>query len=351
MLAGEQPDGGESKHPERDFERRPARAPRQIGRRPPLPASVIGVTAARAAGEQALRPPDQDDDHDRVDDEGAELRHVIFAGDVADAEQDRGEERPGDARRAADRHHDQKVDHVFEREGRIEAENFRAQRAAEAGKPGAEGEGEREHRADIDAEPARHAPVVDRGAQPAAEAGLGEDATASAIVSRPQITMISSRYLPMPMPKTLNWPCSACGICTNCCERAHHVVDGRHRHEDKPDREQHLIEVAAGVDMHIERALEEGADRRRHHESERQAERKRHAQAIDQDDRAIAAGHGEGAVGEIDEIHQAERDGQAARQHEQQHAVGNSVEQDRQHRRLVIRWSFRKPRKRLSGIA
>src|SRR5690349_9746392 len=37
--------------------------------------------------EQPLRAPDQDDDHDRVDDERAERGHVIFPGDVADAEQ------------------------------------------------------------------------------------------------------------------------------------------------------------------------------------------------------------------------------------------------------------------------
>ena len=40
------------------------------------------------AREQTLRSPDQDDDHDRVYDEGAELRHVIFACNIADAEQD-----------------------------------------------------------------------------------------------------------------------------------------------------------------------------------------------------------------------------------------------------------------------
>src|SRR6202163_703717 len=72
------------------------------------------------ASEQSLRPPDQDDDHYGVDREGAELRHVIFSGDVGDAEDNRGEERPGDARRAADRHHDQKIDHELERKIRIE---------------------------------------------------------------------------------------------------------------------------------------------------------------------------------------------------------------------------------------
>ena len=39
------------------------------------------------------------------------------------------------------------------------------------------------------------------------------------------------------------------------------------------------------------------------------------------------------AVRQIDEIHQAERDGEPARQHEQQHAVGDAVEQNGQHDR------------------
>ena len=52
----------------------------------------------------------------------------------------------------------------------IEAQDFRAERAAEAGEAGADREGDGKHRADLDAEPARHARIVDRGAQPAAEA-------------------------------------------------------------------------------------------------------------------------------------------------------------------------------------
>src|ERR1043165_5862989 len=88
----------------------------------------------RRTREQALRPPDQHHDHDDVDDERAELRRVILAGDVAEAEQQRGDERPGDARGAADGDHDQKVDHEFERELRVEAEDLGAERAAEARK-------------------------------------------------------------------------------------------------------------------------------------------------------------------------------------------------------------------------
>src|SRR6476469_7879336 len=81
------------------------------------------LLAARA-GEQALRTQQQDDDHDGVDHEGPELGDVVFAGHVGDTDQQRGDERSGDARGAADCHHDQKIDHVFERKGGVEAENL-----------------------------------------------------------------------------------------------------------------------------------------------------------------------------------------------------------------------------------
>src|SRR3954471_7924808 len=96
--------------------------------------AFIGLPARRAR-EQSLRAPDQDHDHDRVNDEGAERWHIIFAGDVADTEQECRKKRPRDARGAAHGHDDQKVDHEFEREARIEPEDFRAERAAEAREP------------------------------------------------------------------------------------------------------------------------------------------------------------------------------------------------------------------------
>ncbi len=109
---------------------------------------------------------------------------------------------------------------------------------------------------------------------------------------------------------------------------AHDVIDPGHRHEDEADGEQHLIEMALGIDMDIERALEHGPERGPEQESERQAEQERHAQAVHQHDRDVAARHREGAVGEVDEIHQAERDRQPAGEHEEQHPVGNAVEQN-----------------------
>src|SRR3954470_11139516 len=51
-------------------------------------ACAMAIRSARSS-EQALRAQDQDDDHERVDDEAAEGRDVIFAGDVGDAEEER----------------------------------------------------------------------------------------------------------------------------------------------------------------------------------------------------------------------------------------------------------------------
>src|SRR5262249_48619536 len=107
-------------------------------------------STCRRAGEQALRTPDENDDHDRVDEEGPEIRHVVFAGDVTDAENERSDERPGDARGAADRHHDQEIDHVFERKNRLEPEDFGTKRAAQSGEPGTGRKRHREYGVDVD---------------------------------------------------------------------------------------------------------------------------------------------------------------------------------------------------------
>ena len=55
--------------------------------------------------------------------------------------------------------------------------------------------------------------------------------------------------------------------------RAHHVIDRCHRHEDKTDGEQHLIEMAPGIDMDIERALEQPANECRDQKRKRQPKR------------------------------------------------------------------------------
>src|SRR3954470_19474461 len=182
------------------------------------------LLAARA-GEQALRTQQQDDDHDGVDHEGSELGDVVFAGHVGDTDQQRGDERSGDARGAADCHHDQKIDHVFEREGRVEAENLGPERPAEAGKAGPEGEGQGKDRIDVDAEAARDPRVVDRRAQPAAEPGAREDElqadreqTADDDDQQPIAPDADAEDLEPPLQHT--------GDLDEDLLRAHHVVDG-----------------------------------------------------------------------------------------------------------------------------
>ncbi len=101
--------------------------------------------------------------------------------------------------------------------------------------------------------------------------------------------------------------------------------------KNEPDREQDLVEVALAIDVHIERALEQRADKSSDDEGGGQAGKERHARPVHQNKGDVAARHGEGAVSEIDEIHEAERDREPACQHEQQHAIGDAVEKDGQH--------------------
>ena len=80
--------------------------------------------------------------------------------------------------------------------------------------------------------------------------------------------------------------------------------------------------------MHIKRALEDESDDGARQKGDRQGGEEGNAEAIDQNDGDVAARHGEGAVREIDEIHQSERHREPGCEHEQQHAVGNSIEQN-----------------------
>ena len=209
-------------------------------------------------------------------------------------------------------------------------ENFGAERTAEAGEAAAEAEGERKHPIDVDAEPARHAAVVDRGAQPAAEAGLGEDELQR---DRQQSAQHDDQQ-PVAADADAGDLELALQVARNLHEhlaRAHDIVGRRDRHEDEADGEQHLVEVRLSIDMRIERALEQEADRRARKKRHRQRQEEGNTQAVDQKDGDIGAGHGKRAVREIDEIHQAERHREAGREHEQQHAVGNSVEKNCEH--------------------
>ena len=133
------------------------------------------VTAVMSApSEQALRPPQQQQDGQRENEQRAALRQVELEREVEHADQERREEHAGDLAEPADRDHDQEIDQVFERVLRIEAEELGAEPAAERRHPAAEGEGEGEQPIDIDADRFGHAAVVDGGADLGADPGALE---------------------------------------------------------------------------------------------------------------------------------------------------------------------------------
>ena len=81
----------------------------------------------------------------------------------------------------------------------------------------------------------------------------------------------------------------------------------------------------------VQRALEHRAEQRGADEGQRQAGQERHAGAVHQQHRDVAARHRERAVRQVDEVHQPQRHRQADGQDEQQHAVGDAVEEHGQH--------------------
>ena len=264
-------------------------------------------------------------------------RRVIFAGDVRDAEQDGGEEGTGDRRRAADGDDDEEVDHELKRELRIEAEDRRAERAAEAGEARPESEGEGEDGGDVDAESPRDAGIVDGGAQARSEARLRQaelqGERQNGAEGDDEETVLVERDA-----AEIDVAVEGLRHVHDLRARAHEIIDARHRHEDQADGEHDLFEMRLVVEAHVERAFEEGAERGGDEKGDGQAPEEREAEALHHDNGDIAARHGEGAVREIDEVHEAERDRQAHRQHEQQHAVGNAVEEHCQHDKSPTAW-------------
>ena len=112
---------------------------------------------------------------------------------------------------------------------------------------------------------------------------------------------------------------------------AEQEIGDRHGHQHEADGEQDLVERACAIEPAIEGALEDDAENRGDEKRDRQGDEERRAEARHHQRRDIAADHGEGAVGEVDEIHQPQRHRKPARQHEQQHPIGDAVEQNGQH--------------------
>ena len=101
------------------------------------------------------------------------------------------------------------------------------------------------------------------------------------------------------------------------CDRDEHDADGQ----------QALIEFAGVIKSPEEHALEHDAGRGGGDERDRQRREERPAECVHQRDGDVAAEHGEAAVRQVDEIHHPERHRQPDRHQEQQHPVGEAVEQ------------------------
>ena len=277
--------------------------------------------------EQPLRAPQQQGERRHIDEKGAELRDQVLAGEVADAEQQCREEGPADRAEPADGDDDQEVDEVLEGISGIDRQDLGAESAAQRRKRAAEREGQGEEQAGVDAERLRHAAVVDGGADARAEIGAleGEPQRAEDDEAGDQDE-------------------GAIGRERHAAEAEFLPEDVRHahalrqrppdefrrggRHEDQADREQHLFQLAGIVEPRIEHPLQYDAGERHDDAGDDQRRRERHAVAVHHRHGDIAAGHGEHAMREVGEAHQAHRHRQADRDDVENHRIRCSVEQD-----------------------
>jgi hypothetical protein len=195
---------------------------------------------------------------------------------------------------------------------RIEADDLDRKRAAEAGQAAAEREGEREGRVHVDAEPTRHALVVDRGADLRTEAGVFERHHQQQRDHQRDPDQ-EQAVDPESEAEHRHRAAQIAGHLHRLLDRAVHV--GRHRHcdEREPDGEKDLVELARPVESAVQDTLEQDADDGGGQKRERQGREKRPLEIVHQGDGDVAAEHREGAVREVDEIHHPERDRQPDR--------------------------------------
>src|SRR5467141_1217766 len=208
----------------------------------------------------------------------------------------------------------------------VEADHLDGERPAQPGQSAAEGEGDGERAVDVDAQAARHALVIDRSPHLRAEArvfqrideqggdGEGGDDEKQAVRAKAhshelhraaQIGRRADRLL----------------------QRAVEIRRDRDRDEHDADREQALVEIACAIEAAVEGFLEKNGNQGSADEGHRQTGEEGPAEAVHQRHRGVAADHGEAAVRQVDEVHHPQRHRQADREQEQQHPVGEPVEE------------------------
>src|SRR5690606_34769663 len=112
---------------------------------------------------------------------------------------------------------------------------------------------------------------------------------------------------------------------------AHDVVGCCHGHEDEPHRKQNLIEVARLIEAAIKRPLENTSESCANEKGSWEAPVEGDAVTVHHHHGHVTAGHCKCAMGQIDEVHQSQRDRQSASENEEKHAIGDAVEKNGQH--------------------
>ena len=230
-----------------------------------------------------------------------------------------------------ERHHNQHVDEKSEGKGVIETDNLHRERPSQSGQAASQRESNGKDALNIDAEPTRHALVVDGGAHLRTEPGKFKPRDKSDGHDKRQADEeqpINAEALAHERDAAAQIGRQPYGL----LNRPEKVGRCRHRDKDDADGEQALIELARSIKPAIERAFEHDAHNGGRKERKRQRREKRPTQTICKRNDDITAQHGEAAVGQVDEIHQAECDRQSDRQEKEQHPIRKTVEQNAQGR-------------------
>src|SRR5574341_1336798 len=293
----------------------------------PTPAATARTADGRGPmsgpAEQPARPGGEDDAHGAEQREVGDLREQRLAEVVGEAEDDRGQQGAAEAPHAADDHDDERVRQDLEVEPGVDAHERRADHTADAGQERPEAEDRHAEHGDVDAERLGHLRVVDgRADHRAAPRPLleppqhdeedggrpdheeAEDGEAEA--AEPDAALEVRRP---PEVERVAAPDQQAEIL--------HEQGDAHRQE-------HLPEIVA-LDRPEEHALDEHA-REGHGErggAERQVEvpgSREHGHAD------VAAEQAERAVSDVDDLHHAEDQREAAADEEQQGGVGDAVE-------------------------
>ena len=207
-------------------------------------AGGAAATLTLFPSKQALRPPQQDQNREHVNEDGAALGQIELQHEVEHAKKQRGVIDADHAAEPADRHRDQKIDQIFERILWIEAEKLGAKTAAESRHAAAESECDGEQPVDIDAERFRHAAVIDGGADLRADPRALEsepDAERNQNPTHDQKDAVGAIL----QEAEIELAASAGGSCSVWLSGPITMVVAGNEDEDQPDRKQHLVEFAA----------------------------------------------------------------------------------------------------------